>query len=38
MTIFPPENGTVTEQGNHRDLYAQQGRYFQMWEKQKPVL
>ncbi len=32
------ESGKVTEQGNHRDLYAQRGRYFQLWEKQIPVL
>jgi ATP-binding cassette subfamily B protein len=30
------ENGKVVEQGSHSDLYAMQGRYFQMWKKQVP--
>jgi ABC-type multidrug transport system fused ATPase/permease subunit len=28
------ENGKVVEQGNHRELYAQFGRYYLMWQKQ----
>ncbi len=32
------ENGKVTEQGSHHSLYAQRGRYFQLWEKQIPVV
>ncbi|MDR2841056.1 MAG: ATP-binding cassette domain-containing protein, partial [Paludibacter sp.] len=31
------ENGKVTEQGNHRELYSQRGRYFQMWQKQMVI-
>ena len=37
-TIVVLENGKVIEQGNHRNLYAQKGRYFEMWKKQIPVL
>jgi len=28
------ENGKVTEQGNHEELYAQSGQYYRMWQKQ----
>jgi ATP-binding cassette subfamily B protein len=31
------ENGQVVEQGSHEDLFALEGRYFQMWEKQIPI-
>jgi ATP-binding cassette subfamily B protein len=31
------ENGKVIEQGMHDELYAAEGRYFRMWEKQMPV-
>ncbi len=30
------ENGKLIEQGNHAELYAQQGRYFNLWQKQMP--
>ena len=29
--------GKITEQGNHTELYAQQGYYYQMWQRQMPV-
>jgi ATP-binding cassette subfamily B protein len=31
------ENGQMIEEGSHSDLYAAQGRYFQMWKKQIPI-
>jgi ATP-binding cassette subfamily B protein len=29
-------DGKITEQGNHTELYAQQGYYYQMWQQQMP--
>ncbi|MDR1526206.1 MAG: peptidase domain-containing ABC transporter [Dysgonamonadaceae bacterium] len=37
-TIVVLENGKIIEQGRHDELYAAQGRYFQMWKKQLPVV
>ena len=31
------ENGKLIEQGSHGELYAQQGKYFNLWQKQMPV-
>jgi ATP-binding cassette subfamily B protein len=28
------ENGKVIEQGNHKNLFAAQGKYYEMWQKQ----
>ncbi|MDR0834229.1 MAG: peptidase domain-containing ABC transporter [Candidatus Symbiothrix sp.] len=36
--IIVLENGQVVEQGSHRELYAAQGRYSQMWKKQMPAI
>jgi ABC-type multidrug transport system fused ATPase/permease subunit len=30
------ENGKLIEEGTHFDLYQNQGKYFQMWQKQMP--
>ncbi|MHA7111448.1 peptidase domain-containing ABC transporter [Sunxiuqinia elliptica] len=32
------EDGTLIEQGIHDDLYAQQGKYYSLWQKQMPAL
>jgi ATP-binding cassette subfamily B protein len=29
--------GRITEQGNHTELYAPQGYYYQMWQRQMPA-
>ncbi|MBW8323718.1 MAG: peptidase domain-containing ABC transporter [Prolixibacteraceae bacterium] len=29
--------GRITEQGNHTELYAQQGYYYQMWQRQRSL-
>ncbi|WP_319479145.1 peptidase domain-containing ABC transporter [uncultured Draconibacterium sp.] len=31
------EDGKLIEQGSHDELYAQQGKYFSLWQKQMPV-
>jgi ATP-binding cassette subfamily B protein len=31
------ENGEVIEQGNHTDLLAQKGKYYDLWSKQSLV-
>jgi len=30
------ESGRLIEQGNHSELYAKQGKYYDMWQKQMP--
>ena len=30
------ENGRLTEQGTHRELYSHRGKYYSMWQKQIP--
>jgi len=30
--------GRITEQGNHATLYAQKGYYYQMWQRQMPLV
>jgi ATP-binding cassette subfamily B protein len=37
-TIVMLESGKVIEQGKHNELYAAQGRYFQLWKKQLPAV
>lgn len=32
------EAGKVIEQGNHTDLFESEGRYYQLWQQQMPVL
>ncbi len=32
------EKGKVIEEGNHEVLYAQQEKYYELWQKQMPVL
>jgi ATP-binding cassette, subfamily C, bacteriocin exporter len=32
------ENGILAEEGSHEQLYQQKGRYYQMWQRQIPVL
>ena len=36
-TIIVLENGKVTEQGNHKKLLAEKGKYFEMWKKQTSI-
>lgn len=36
-TILVMENGTVIEQGDHLDLLAKNGKYFDLWSKQSLV-
>ncbi|MGM0504826.1 MAG: ATP-binding cassette domain-containing protein, partial [Bacteroidota bacterium] len=31
------EEGQLMEEGTHKELYNQKGKYFQMWQKQMPV-
>ncbi len=33
-TIHVMENGTIVESGNHKNLLAQKGKYFDLWNKQ----
>ncbi len=35
-TIVVMEKGKVVEQGSHNDLYAQQQKYYNLWQKQMP--
>jgi len=30
------ENGEVLEQGNHKELYAKKGHYYNLWQQQMP--
>jgi ATP-binding cassette subfamily B protein len=32
------ENGEVLEQGNHKELYAKKGHYYNLWQQQMPNL
>ena len=34
--IIVLDKGTVIEQGTHKSLLLEKGKYFEMWEKQKP--
>ena len=34
--IIVLDKGTVIEQGTHKSLLIEKGKYFEMWEKQKP--
>jgi len=31
------ENGKLIEQGSHLELYAQNGKYYELWQKQIPI-
>ena len=31
------ENGKLLEEGSHKQLWAAEGRYYQMWQKQLPI-
>ena len=35
--IIVLDNGAIIEEGNHDTLIQKKGKYFEMWEKQKPV-
>lgn len=32
------EDGKVIEEGNHKKLYQKEGRYYQLWQQQMPVI
>jgi len=36
-TILVMESGVVIEEGNHTDLLAQNGKYYDLWSKQSLV-
>ena len=35
--IIVLDNGSIIEEGNHDTLMQKKGKYFEMWEKQKPI-
>ena len=35
--IIVLDKGVITEQGTHESLLLEKGKYFEMWEKQKPI-
>jgi ABC-type transport system involved in Fe-S cluster assembly fused permease/ATPase subunit len=35
--IIVLDKGVITEQGTHESLLLKKGKYFEMWEKQKPI-
>ena len=34
--IIVLDKGVIIEEGNHNNLMLKKGKYFEMWEKQKP--
>ena len=34
--IIVLDKGAIIEQGTHQNLLLKKGKYFEMWEKQKP--
>ena len=35
--IIVIDKGVIIEEGNHDTLMLKKGKYFEMWEKQKPA-
>ena len=35
--IIVLDKGVIIEEGNHDALMLKKGKYFEMWEKQKPI-
>ena len=35
--IIVLDKGVIIEEGNHNTLIKKKGKYFEMWEKQKPI-
>ena len=35
--IIVLDKGVVIEEGSHSELIQKKGKYFEMWEKQKPI-
>jgi ATP-binding cassette subfamily B protein len=31
------ENGTIVEEGNHKELLSSKGKYFELWNKQSLI-
>jgi ATP-binding cassette subfamily B protein len=36
-TILVMENGTIVEEGNHKELLSSKGKYFELWNKQSLI-